>query len=152
MVSEKFAEAFDRFCRDVNVDKIETFKQLESAFASWARHKWVPTDKQINALKDEAEKPGIPLVGYRTIVKPHKTALERAVEAVQAEEARKMVAPPAPRKPFSRKYVSFPVWLEKTARTTRTTRYQQRVIRYMQKHPDANLSEARGHTKNVNRS
>jgi len=45
---------------------------------------------------------------------------------------------------FSSEYESFNLWM---ARTTRTSRYRQRVIGYMSSHPHATLREARGHAK-----
>jgi len=69
----------------------------------------------------------------------------RETQRVAGKEAVKQ----AEERRFSRSYATYQVWMEKTARTTR---YQQRIIQYMQRHPDASLSEARGHTKNVKRS
>jgi|GEM_PF-3158310 len=45
---------------------------------------------------------------------------------------------------FSSGYESFNLWM---ARSTRTSRYQQRVISYLSSHPHASLKEARGHRK-----
>jgi hypothetical protein len=59
---DRFPEAFKRFRRVVDVDRIESFKQLTLAFGSWAGHKWMPTYKQLDALKVEARKIGIPVV------------------------------------------------------------------------------------------
>lgn len=141
MVSEAFPEAFERFEKDVNVDKIKTFSQLELAFESWYNggriydnfggvigfRKWRGTPKQETALEQEARSIGIPIKARR----------EYAVKRVR--HARRVYTG----KEFSRSYDSYAVWLDKR---TRTTAYQQRIILYMQKHPDATLAQARGHS------
>jgi hypothetical protein len=136
---DKFPEAFDRFCEDVNVDRIETWKQLVSFFGSWAGRKWVPTGRQLDALAKEARKLGIEPEGYRTREEHIKAIYQSALETRIAIEQRTEVQR---EKRFSTSYVSFQVWMEKT---TRTTRYQQRVIDYIRNHPNASLAEARGH-------
>jgi hypothetical protein len=62
---DKFPQAFRRFEKTVNVDKIDTFKQLAMAFASWAGRTWKGSPKQIDALEKEAQRIGIPLEGIR---------------------------------------------------------------------------------------
>jgi hypothetical protein len=137
---DKFPEAFDRFCKDVNVNNIETFKQLKAEFASWAGRNWLDSFEQERALAVEARKLGIPTEGYRSREEQVQTIFQTTRE-IQAIEQRKEIQR---EKRFSVSYVSFPVWMYKT---TRTTRYQQRVINYIRNHPDANLREARGHRK-----
>jgi hypothetical protein len=51
--------------KTVDVGKIDTFKQLVSAFASWAGRTWKSSPKQIDALEREAIRVGIPLEGIR---------------------------------------------------------------------------------------
>jgi hypothetical protein len=62
---DKFPEAFERFERRVNVDKIETFGQLVSSFASYGGQRWQGTIKQMDALAREAQRLGIPTHGER---------------------------------------------------------------------------------------
>ena len=57
---DKFPNAFRRFERVVDVSKITSFQQLLTAFSHWAGRKWVGSQKQIQALKVEAERLGIP--------------------------------------------------------------------------------------------
>ncbi|MEM2320211.1 MAG: hypothetical protein QXQ63_05665 [Candidatus Bathyarchaeia archaeon] len=59
---DKFPEAFRRFEQVVDVSKITSFQQLLTAFSHWAGRKWVGSQKQIQALKVEAERLGIPEV------------------------------------------------------------------------------------------
>lgn len=85
---DKFPEAFERFERDVNVDKIETWKQLKLTFGSWAGDKWVPTGKQLEALAVQARKLGIPVTSEE--IKQQKTwesKLEREIAFERAREA-----------------------------------------------------------------
>jgi hypothetical protein len=58
---DKFPEAFKRFEQMVDVERIESFRQLRLAFASWAGQKWHDTPLQLNALAVEARKQGIPV-------------------------------------------------------------------------------------------
>ena len=44
---------------------------------------------------------------------------------------------------FGVKYPTFKFWQKRT--TSKTSAYQRRIWRFMLKHPDASLSEARGH-------
>lgn len=114
MKVDKFPEAFSRFVRIMHVERVENFRQLEIMFAEWAGSKWVLTSRQIEALRNEATKHGIPSWYVR-------------------RERR-----------FSSEYENFNLWM---AGTTRTSRYQQRVINYLSTHPYATLREARGHRK-----
>jgi hypothetical protein len=59
---DKFPGAFKRFEQVVDVSKIETFRQLKLAFQSWAGKKWLDTPRQVEALRVEAVKLGIPEV------------------------------------------------------------------------------------------
>lgn len=61
MALDDFPNAFERFQRIVDVDKIESFRQLRLAFASWAGSKWFDSPLQLSALRVEAEKHNIPL-------------------------------------------------------------------------------------------
>lgn len=81
------------------------------AFGHWAGYKWKHSSRQLEALRIEAEKHGIPS-GYS--------------------------------RRFSYGYESFSFWM---ARPLRTSTYQQRVINYMRRHPQATLKEARGHRR-----
>jgi hypothetical protein len=56
---DKFPQAFSRFEEDVPVGRIKSFRQLMLAFGSWSGEKWIPTDRQLQALKNEARKIGI---------------------------------------------------------------------------------------------
>jgi hypothetical protein len=130
---DKFPEAFRRFKEKVDVDNIESWKQLQLAFGSWAGGKWRPTWKQTDALYIQAKRLGIPAHGYRTREeKVHRifgqSTLETKVVIAQQR--------------FSSNYVSHHEWLNKNARTTA---YQRRVLNYIRKHPNASLAEARGH-------
>jgi len=58
---DKFPEAFRRFERVVDTDRIQTFDQLLLSFRYWAGHYWKGTRKQVEALKVEAMKKGIPV-------------------------------------------------------------------------------------------
>lgn len=138
---DKFPEAFERFEKDVNVNKIESFKQLELEFESWSGKKWKGTSKQVRALEREARRLGIPLTGVRKVSKALTSKEQQRLVLTQIEqeeqaEWRKVK--------FSSNYSNFQQWQSKTARTTA---YQRRIANYMQKHPNANLQQARGHAK-----
>jgi hypothetical protein len=62
---DKFPEAFARLEQRVDVNQIETFRQLVLVFASFAGEKWRGTRKQVDALANEARRIGIPLNGVR---------------------------------------------------------------------------------------
>jgi hypothetical protein len=57
--SEKFQEAFERFEDVVDVDSIDSFGELRSAFSEWAGYKWKDTGLQLHALSDEARRLGL---------------------------------------------------------------------------------------------
>jgi hypothetical protein len=133
---DKFPEAFRRFEQKVNTDNIETWKQLQLVFGSWAGGKWRPTCKQIDALHIQAKRLGIPTHGYRTREEEvHRifgqSSLETRVAIAQQREQR-----------FSNIYVNHHEWLNKN---TQTTPYQRRIIHFIRNHPNASLAEARGH-------
>jgi hypothetical protein len=138
-MTDKFPEAFERFSKDVLVKDITSWRQMEIAFSHWAGRKWVPTRKQSNALAKEARKLGIETTGYRTreeqirtILKP-KPTIGQTTQQMREEKRENS---------FSKSYVSFNSWMEKT---TRTTAYQRRIINYIRTHPNATLEQARGH-------
>ena len=137
MVSEKFAEAFDRFKDDVDVRKFKTFEQLELGFTSWyeGHGKWQGTNKQTDALADEANKLGIHTEDY------YRREQRKFDERRQWEEA---IYSEAQETGFSRRYSSFQQW---QTQTVRTTAYQRRVSNYMRNHPNATLQQVRGHAK-----
>ena len=153
MVSEKFAEAFDRFLETVNVEKMLSAKRLTdeqktavviTSFENWADGRWIPTFKQTTNLEDAATMliDGRWLRGRQgraiatMLQKQREEALEQAKAVAEKPQGRSV-------RQFSRNYANFNVWKEQT--TTRTTAYQRRIMLYMQKHPDATLEQARGH-------
>jgi len=56
---DEFPEAFKRFEKRVDVNRIRSFDQLTMAFSHWAGRQWRGTEKQVAALKIEAAKRGI---------------------------------------------------------------------------------------------
>jgi hypothetical protein len=134
---DRFPEAFKRFEEVVDVDRIESFRQLHFAFASWSGRKWHDTYMQNRALAVEARKHGIPLEGFFT------GRVERRVVASGGAVAGRETATKVEVK-FSRNYATFSSWSQKTSRTSA---YQKRVANYLKAHPNATLSEARGHRK-----
>jgi hypothetical protein len=58
---DKFPEAFERFEDDVDVREISSFRELRLAFRYWAGYKWKDTPRQIQALRVEAKRVGIPV-------------------------------------------------------------------------------------------
>lgn len=58
---DKLPEVFRRFEMDVDTDRIRSFDQLRASFRLWAGYKWKGSDKQMEALKREARKIGIPV-------------------------------------------------------------------------------------------
>ena len=56
--SEAFQEAFDRMERATNSRECESFKQLRLVAKSYFGSKWYPTNRQLEALKDEARRRG----------------------------------------------------------------------------------------------
>lgn len=59
---DKFPSAFKRFEQTVDTSKIKSLQQLKLAFQSWAGRKWKDTTKQVQALRVEAVRLGIPEV------------------------------------------------------------------------------------------
>lgn len=58
---DEFPEAFERFEMVVDIDRILTFDQLLVSFRYWAGSNWKGTSRQVEALKIEAWKHGIPV-------------------------------------------------------------------------------------------
>ena len=58
---DRFPEAFKRFEEVVPVRRIKSFEQLKLAFGAWAGEKWIPTNRQLEALAVQARKHGIPI-------------------------------------------------------------------------------------------
>jgi hypothetical protein len=63
---DRFPEAFRRFEEVVDVRRIQSFRQLRLAFASWAGWKWHDTYLQNRALAVEARRLGIPVFVERS--------------------------------------------------------------------------------------
>jgi hypothetical protein len=78
---DKFPEAFERFERVVDTRRIRTFNQLLASFSHWAGRQWIGSHKQVEALKDEAEKLGIPV--------PERVLLRRAERQARLKLAEK---------------------------------------------------------------
>jgi hypothetical protein len=55
---DKFPEAFERFERDVAIDRFESYNQLAYAFGHWAGKRWFDSYNQNFALRKEARKRG----------------------------------------------------------------------------------------------
>lgn len=134
-MTDKFPEAFERFTDNVSIRNIKTWKQLELAFGHWAGRKWVPTSKQLHGLAIQARKLGIEPARYPTRDEQIRAIFHTRLPIEQQKEVKR-------EKGFSKSYSSFNVWMEMT---TRTTAYQRRVINYIRTHPNATLTEARGH-------
>jgi hypothetical protein len=81
---DRFPEAFRRFEELVDVTRIQSFRQLRLAFASWAGWKWRDTYMQNRALAVEARKLGIPVFVQRQRVSRFygRTAVTRRHEVV----------------------------------------------------------------------
>jgi hypothetical protein len=56
--SEAFQEAFDRLERFTNVRDCKDLNELRLVAESFFGDKWYPTDRQLEALKDEARRRG----------------------------------------------------------------------------------------------
>ena len=84
---ERFPEAFRRFEEVVDVRRIESFRQLRLAFASWAGWKWHDTYMQNRALAVEARRLGIPVFVERRHVARFqgKSAVTWRHEVVQSK-------------------------------------------------------------------
>jgi len=55
---DRFPEAFERFEQVVDVDRMESYRQLVHAFRYWAGRGWIDSYAQNVALRREAEKRG----------------------------------------------------------------------------------------------
>jgi len=62
---DEFPEAFKRFEKRVDVRRIRSFDHLALSFSHWAGKQWRGTSKQIEALKAEARRIGIPVPAER---------------------------------------------------------------------------------------
>jgi hypothetical protein len=133
--TDKFPEAFRRFKQRVNVNNIQTFRQLTLAFGSWSGERWRGTSRQMDALAVQARKLGIEPTGYRAREEQIRAVFKPRTVIEHQKEAKR-------ERGFSTSYSSFDIWLEKI---TRTTAYQRRVINFIKNHPNASLAEARGH-------
>lgn len=131
---DKFPMAFRRFEHKVNVNSIETFRNLTLAFSGWAGGKWAGTDKQMEALAVQAHRLGIETKEY------YRREQWKFNERQQFNEA----IFKAPQEKFSVKYSSFNKW---QTQNVRTTAYQRRISNFLWRHPNATLAEARGHGK-----
>jgi len=129
---DKFPEAFRRFEKVVDVDSFESYRELRYAFTQWASKRWRNTYSQNRALTREGRK-----LGFKDTVMPSFFG-QKVKDEIRIKAERKAVRT----KKFSRKYSNYNLWLK---HETRTTAYQRRIIRYMQKHPNSTLREARGH-------
>jgi hypothetical protein len=132
---DKFPEAFERFSDDVNVHNIKTYEQLRISFSSWAGFKWKDTSRQNDALAVQAGKLGIPTKDYYMREQRKWDREHQWDEAIYSK---------AQETGFSTKYGSFQKW---QTQVVRTTAYQRRISNYMQNHPNATLTQARGHAK-----
>ena len=56
--SEAFQEAFDRMERDTNSRDCRTLDELRLVAARYFASKWYPTNRQLEALEDEARRRG----------------------------------------------------------------------------------------------
>jgi hypothetical protein len=79
---DRFPEAFRRFERDVDVDRIVSFRQLKLTFESWASQKWLNTYRQNEALKVEARRYGIPIRAEARPVAPRERGFVHVPERV----------------------------------------------------------------------
>ncbi|MGD0451900.1 MAG: hypothetical protein ABSA79_12715 [Candidatus Bathyarchaeia archaeon] len=112
---------------------LASFNQLTLVFSSWAGSKWRDTNRQNDALAVQARRLGIQTEDY------YRREQRKWDERRQWDEA---IYSEAQETGFSTKYSSFQQWQSETARTTA---YERRISNYMQNHPTATLSEARGH-------
>jgi hypothetical protein len=95
---DKFPEVFRRFEMDVDTDRIRSFNQLKSSFRLWAVYHWKGSDRQVEALKREAEKINRQraILGIRKIEgireeekpKPSRPSRSRGVYLREKESAR----------------------------------------------------------------
>ena len=136
---DKFPEAFRRFESKVNVRQITTFKQLEISFEGWAGGKWAGTSRQKEALAIEAHRLGIETKETEKSNEYHR--IEQQFNEYNRQQFDEAVFF-APQEKFSVKYSSFNKW---QTQKLRTTAYQRRISNYLRNHPNATLTEARGH-------
>lgn len=86
---DKFPEAYERFEKMMHPEDVRSFQQLLMMYGEWADpRKWIPTSRQIEALRRETLKHGLP-IGY-----------------VRRERR------------FSSEYESFNLWMARTTRTS----------------------------------
>ena len=52
---DKFPEAFRRFENDVDIGRLESYRQLTLSFRWWAGQRWKGTTRQWSALNSEAK-------------------------------------------------------------------------------------------------
>ncbi len=103
--------------------KLKTLTSSKAMFAEWAGHNWKDSPKQVQAL-------------YREWI-PYKAKLHE--RRITQETFTKYLGREAG---FSEKYGNYQAWY---IQKPRTTSYMIRIERYMAKHPNATLAEARGH-------
>jgi hypothetical protein len=103
---------------------------LKAEFKSWAGRNWKDTALQNRALEREAKRRGIPVPEAEAVKAWRKAGVHRWL--VEREVV------------FSVKFPDYASWRESEARTSA---YQRRIQRYMQRFPHATLAEARGHGK-----
>jgi hypothetical protein len=75
--TDRFPEAFRRYEEVVDVDKIESWRELKSSFASWTGANWKDTNLQNSALAVEARKRSIPLQIERALTWRHEIVIRR---------------------------------------------------------------------------
>ena len=119
----------------MDIRKIRSFDELRMQFGQWAGSKWVPTQRQLSALKNEAKEVGIPV-----------SSEERRIRAVERRGLPRgriltLVGVSRAKARFSKSYSTYSTWREKRHASS----YERRVSNYMKRHPDASLREARRH-------
>ena len=126
MSLDKFPEAFERSERDgVPYGDAEDFNQFKMMFASWGGPGKELSPKQKQALYKEWIRYEAKLHGRRFREKTFTSYLGRAGQ-------------------FSPKYGNYEAWYIQKARTSS---YEVRIQRYIERHPNATLAEARGHKR-----
>jgi len=132
---DEFPEAFERFERVVDVDRIRSFDALRMQFSHWAGRKWLDTPRQNEALQREWSR----ILRERAALQP-PTPKEKELLKYMEKVTR---APPQPPTKFSAKYKTMSEWKTHPHKTD----YARRIERALAKHPGATLKEARGHKK-----
>lgn len=61
---DRFPEAFERYEQQVDIRRIESYRQLTLTFRWWAGEKWKGTVKQWDALNREARRLGFEVPRY----------------------------------------------------------------------------------------